>query len=166
MVSRLCAFVAFLIVFCFTSPNSVYACLCDTSTFSEAYKEAPAVFRGKFIGEEYRKGIVNESIEMTFPMGEQRREYEILVYKFQVDEWWKGGLQKEIILVTDRARFSDGGTSVSDCDSGFTKGRRYLIYAYYDEKNNLQTGACTRTARLSRAKNDLRLLGKGKKPIN
>ena len=151
-----------LLFFWLVNPLSAFACLCDASTFPEEFNHAAAVFSGKFIGAEYRKGIVNELLEIALD-GKEKKDYEILVLKFEVEEFWKGNIKREVILVTDQARFADGGTSISDCDLSFEKGERYLIYAFGDE-TRLQTGACTRTARLGKAKNDLRLLGKGEKP--
>jgi hypothetical protein len=150
-------------VFLFSS-NAVFGCVCDTSvTFAESFKEASAVFSAKFVSAEYRKGIISESIEATFFPGNEKRSYEVLVLKFQVEQSWKGAPKQQIVLLTNHARFSDGSTSVSDCDLLFNEGKRYLIFAYGAE-NRLQTSACSRTARLEKAKKDLKLLGAGKKP--
>ncbi len=155
----------FLFVFFLFNAATAFGCVCDTSvSFAESFKEASAVFSGKFVGAEYRRGIVSKSIETTFFPGDEKKIYEVLVLKFQVEKSWKGAAKREIVLLTNHARFSDGSTSVSDCDLLFDKGKRYLIYAYGAE-NELQTSACSRTARLERAKKDLKLLGAGKKPV-
>jgi len=155
---------AFIFIFWLINLATTFACVCDTATFSEEFKEAAAVFSGRYIGAEYRKGIVSESVELHLRVSGEKRGYEILVLKFEVENWWKGDLKKEIVLVTDVARFSDGIELISDCEIAFQKGKRYLVYAF-GEKDKLQTGACSRTARLSKARKDLRLLGKGKKPL-
>lgn len=157
----------FILVFFLFDVRAVFGCLCDTSiTFVEAFNESTAVFSGKYIGSEYRKGIINELLEAGFFDEEKKKPYEILVLKFQVELVWKGATKKEIVLLTNQARFSDGSTSVSDCDLSFKNGERYLIFAYGENEDNLQTNACSRTARLKRAKNDLKLLGSGKKPVS
>ncbi len=156
--------VAFFFVFFLFNAAIIFGCVCDTSvTFDEEFKESTAVFSGKYIGAEYRKGIVNESIEIGFFSEEKKRTYEVLVLKFQVEKSWKGAPKQEIVLLTDQVKFSDGSTAVSDCDLSFEEGNRYLIYAYGKE-NEIQTSACSRTARLKKAKKDLKLLGAGKKP--
>lgn len=154
----------FIFIFWLINPTSIFACVCDTTTFSEEFKEASAIFSARYIGAEYRKGIVSESVELHLSVSGEKKNYETLVLKFEVEKWWKGDLKKEVVLVTDVARFSDGSGLISDCEIAFQKGERYLIYAF-GEKDKLQTGACSRTARLRKAKNDLRLLGKGKKPL-
>lgn len=47
------------------------------------------------------------------------------------------------------------GTS---CDYDFTEGKRYLVYAYRNERNELLTHYCTRTTELSNADEDMTYL--------
>jgi hypothetical protein len=139
-------------------PSSAAACLCDTlATVERAFIESSAVFTGRYIGAEYRKGIKDELVEIAIANDPKKSEYEVLVYKFEVREWWKGGSKSEAFLVTNHARFADGTEMISDCDVGFEKGKNYLIYAYGDEKE-YGTGACTRTRRMKRAKADIAAL--------
>ncbi len=150
--------------FFFINVSSAFACLCDgVPTVAEELKGATAIFSGKYVSAEYKKGIVNELRKMQEEMDGKKIEYEVLVLRFQVEKWWKGDLSNEVILVTDQTRASDGTTSVGGCGLGFEKGKRYLIYAYGNEKE-LGTNACTRTKSLKKAKNDLKQLGKGKQP--
>lgn len=154
----------FLTIFGFINANSVFGCVCDTSvTFAEEFNESNAIFSGTFLGAEYRKGIVSESAEMTFSLEGERKDYEVLVLKFQVEQSWKGAPTREVFLLTSQVKFADGGSLISDCDSQFEKDNRYLVFAYGKE-NRLQASACSRTARLKKAKKDLKLLGKGEKP--
>jgi hypothetical protein len=154
----------YFFIFFFINVSSTFACLCDgTPTVAEELKEATAIFSGKYVGGEYRKGIVNQFREMQGEVDGKKVEYEVLVLKFQVQRWWKRNLSNEVILVTDQTRASDGTTSVGDCGLGFEKGEPYLIYAYGKE-NELGTDACTRTKKLKRAKEDLKQLGKGNSP--
>jgi hypothetical protein len=155
--------ILYLAVFFLIPVPSAFACVCaGTSSVTEEFKDAAAVFSGKYVGSEYRKGIVNQFREMQQSEG-QRIEYEVLVLKFEVEEWWKGNLDKEVILVTEQTRASDGTVSVSDCELGFEKGKRYLVYAF-GEGNELGASACSRTKSLRKAKADLKELGKGNKP--
>ena len=147
-------------------PAPVLACVCDTSlTVQTAYRESAAIFAGRLIAAEYRKGIKNEFAEMDAEWRAKKREYEVLVYRFEVTRWYKGGppTSREAVLVTDNVRFLDDGTeSISDCGLGFEKGIDYLIYAYGDEKE-ISTNACSFTKRLSRARPDIAILEKLRK---
>ncbi len=156
----------YFFIFFFINVSSTFACLCDrTPSVAEELKGATAIFSGKYVSGEYRKGIVNEFRRMEEEIDGKKIEYEVLVLRFQVEKWWKGNLSNEVILVTDQTRASDGTTSVGDCGLGFEKGQRYLIYAYGKE-NELGTDACTRTKKLKRAKADLKQLGEGNDPIS
>jgi hypothetical protein len=157
--------ILFFSIFFFSNVSPAFACLCDgTPTVTEELKGATAIFSGKYVGGEYRKGIVNEFRRMEEEIDGKKIEYEVLVLRFQVEKWWKGNLSNEVILVTDQTKASDGTTSVGDCGLGFEKGKRYLIYAYGKE-DELGTDACTRTKKLKRAKEDLKQLGKGNDPF-
>jgi len=53
--------ILFFSIFFFSNVSSAFACLCDgTPTVTEEFKGATAIFSGKYVGGEYRKGIVNE----------------------------------------------------------------------------------------------------------
>jgi hypothetical protein len=47
------------------------------------------------------------------------------------------------------------GLGDSDCGYGFRVGEKYLVYAFRDEDNKLETSICTRTRPLSQADKDL-----------
>lgn len=139
-------------------PSNAAACLCDaTATVEKAFGETAAIFTGRYLGSEYRKGIENQFAEMEAERDPKKANYEVLVYRFEVARWWKGGTGRETILVTDHVRLADGSEIISDCDVGFETGRSYLIYAYGDEKE-YGTGACTRTKSLKRARQDIAAL--------
>jgi hypothetical protein len=142
---------------------AVHACVCDTlPTATEALAEADAVFSGKYVGAEYRKGIVDDFRESMVANGEKKTDYEVLVLKFEVEQWWKGNAVKEVILITGQSKDADGSEAVSDCDSHFDVGERYLVYAYKNG-NGLSTSPCTRTSRLKKAGADLKLLRQKKR---
>jgi hypothetical protein len=152
----------YFFIFFLINVSSAFACLCDgTPTAEEELKGATAIFSGKYVGGEYKKGIVNQFRQMEEEIDGKKVEYEVLVLRFRAEKWWKGTPYNEVFLVTDQTRTSEGITSVGDCGLGFEKGKRYLIYAYGNEKE-LGTDACTRTKKIKRAKEDLKQLGKGK----
>ena len=141
-------------------PVSTFACVCDLDkTVKQAYKESTAVFAGRFIAEEFRTGIKNQFAEMEAESSGKKREYEVLVYRFVVTRWYKGGSDtSESILVTDRVRYLDDRSEVvSDCGLGFKTSEAYLVYAY-GEPDDLSTNACSLTNRLARARADLDVL--------
>jgi hypothetical protein len=147
-------------------PVPALGCVCDTSvTVQTAFRESAAIFSGRLIAAEYRKGIKNEFAEMDAEWRGKKREYEVLVYRFEVTRWYKsdGNASREVVLVTDNVRFLDDGTeSISDCGLGFEKDVDYLIYAYGDEKE-ISTNACSLTKRLARARADIAILEKLRK---
>jgi len=145
------------------SVSSAFACLCSgTPTVAEELKQATAIFSGKYTGAEYRKGIVDEFRKMEEQIDGKKVEYEVLVLKFEAQQWWKGSPAREVILITGVTRAADGMTSIPDCEIAFERGKLYLVYAYGKE-SELGTDGCSRTARLSKARADLRILGRGKK---
>jgi hypothetical protein len=147
------------LAFLFVLPAAASACVCDTSaTVQQAFTESAAVFTGKFIGSELRKGIKNEFAEMNARDTGKQLDYEVMTYRFEVADWFKGNNSaSEVILVTDEVRYADGTESTSDCGLGFKAGESYLVYAYGD-KDGIAANACSRTARLSRAKPDIAIL--------
>ncbi|HUR99847.1 MAG TPA: hypothetical protein VMZ26_17410 [Pyrinomonadaceae bacterium] len=151
------------LIICFAAllfPAAAKACVCDTpDTVEKAFAESTAIFTAKYIGSEYRKGLKSQAAEMDAEVTGKRVEYEVLVHKFEVSRWWKGGASVVAVLVSDHVRMPDGGEMISDCDLGFEEGKSYLIYAY-GNPNELSSGACTRTKSLKRAATDLRDLKK------
>jgi hypothetical protein len=71
--------------------------------------------------------------------------------KFKVEKFWKG-VGGEFITVT-----SLGGL----CGIPFSVGEGWLVYAY---DKDLWTDNCSRTKRVENASEDLRALGRGKRP--
>jgi hypothetical protein len=91
-------------------------------------------------------------------------EPKIVALKFRVDSWWKGKSTREVLIFTDRTVSEDGSQTITNCDFPFEIGKRYLVYAFSDEKQ-LKTNACTRTKEIGKAGEDLKILGKGRKPL-
>ena len=143
---------------------AAFGCVCAPAPpVAEALSEAAAVFSGKFVGAEYRKGIISGVRRVMEQTIGEKQEYEVLVLKFEAEQWWKGKPVKEVVLATEQTRGADGSEIVGDCGFGFAEGERYLVYAYAEEEG-LQTGSCTRTKRLAKARKDLKALGKGERP--
>src|SRR3954467_10928482 len=109
----------FLIIFTLMLlPMPALACVCDgTATVESSYRDSSAIFSGRLIAAEYRKGIKNEFAEMDNEWRKLGRKYEVLVYRFEVTRWYKGGGSEktEAVIVTQQVRFDDGTESVSDC---------------------------------------------------
>lgn len=154
---------AILLFVAFFAFDTAAACVCpgEPGNTAEHYvnarlAESVAVFRGKVVGFEYRKGVPNE-----FAKGQLRGEYETLVIKFEVDRFWKGSLTGETFLVTDETRAADGTSTGSSCDYSFSEGESYLVYAG-SRDGFYRTHACSGTRPLKSAGGDLKILGEGK----
>ncbi len=157
MIPLLAAFLLF-------NAYSVSACVCaGTPGVTEALNQSGAVFSGKLVSAEYQKGVSNEFKSIQEDMTGKKVDYEVLVLRFQVEQWWKGGSTAEVTLLTGQTRNPDASESISDCDYPFKVGKRYLVYAS-DSDGKLRSDACTRTQELKRAKADLKVLGEGRKP--
>ncbi len=77
-----------------------------------------------------------------------------VIVKLRVENLWKGNVSRQITVLT--------GADSALCGYNFEVGKSYLIYASGADVNNLQTNICTRTANLSEAKADIKILGKSK----
>ena len=120
-----------------------YACSCIpfgnesvAQQVNKAKTDARAVFSGKVL-EVIKKPEIYQTI-----------------VKLRVDNSWKGNLSKEVTVLT--------GSDSALCGYNFEVGQSYLIYANGADANNLQTNICTRTAKFSQAKADVKVLGKAK----
>lgn len=74
--------------------------------------------------------------------------------KLKVEKSWKDFRPEEIIIVGDG----------SSCEYHFTIGKEYLVYAY-EWENKLQTDSCLGNKEISKATEELKILGKGKRPL-
>lgn len=157
----------------FFGSTPVLACRC-------AYAEAPvdvlvkgqletssAVFLGKVVGYEFRKDLATELFG-ALVRPEELGENEVKLVRFKVDRWWKTQLPPEVLLITHEwrkpAREGELTSTVwSTCQLPFIEGESYLVYAS-GPTDKLQYRACSRTATLVKAADDLKVLGKGKRP--
>ena len=122
---------------------------------TEELNRASVVFSGEAVSKEYRK--------VDFSRSGGVGEAQVLVVKFKVNRWWKGGGAEDAVLYTSVTKIPGGGTSSLAEDFRFSKGESYLVYAY-GPRDKLKTSACTRTRKLTEAEEDLRELGEGSAP--
>lgn len=122
-----------------------YACSCSQpDPPKEALEGSSAVFSGKVID------IVDRNKN-----NEIQSSADPIAILFDVDKSWKGVDQTQITVYTER--------SSASCGYGFSLNEKYLVYAYKDD-GELRVNACSRTAPLSGAKEDIQALGKGETP--
>jgi hypothetical protein len=74
---------------------------------------------------------------------------------FAVDRAWKGEVRHSLVLVT--------GAGSGDCGFPFEEGKVYLVFARHDDEGALATLACSRTAPVTEAIDDIRNLGFGRR---
>ncbi len=160
-----------LVIFLFLSVTEILACVCSyppdekvEDAVKREVENSSAIFIGKVVGFEWRKGDPRKYGKGLFKDESGNAiEFEMLMVKLKVEKVWKGEASSEIFLATEMVRYT-GGRSMSSCDYGFKEGEIYLVYAV-EKEEVLQTHACTRTRPLSRAEEDLQILGEGKDPI-
>ena len=144
------------------------ACDCPLLSTEQAVDKSKAVYSGEGVGFEYRKGIPNWSMDEQAKEIGKVIEYETLVIRVRVNQWWKGEPPTEVYLLTSSTRNADGTSLHNSCDYTFHKGETYLIFAtqFNTKKDNeYRTSDCLGTRKLSAADNDLKILGEGKKPL-
>ncbi|MCL6603186.1 MAG: hypothetical protein K6T94_09955 [Paenibacillus sp.] len=126
-------------------PEKAYACSCaEYPDPNKAIEEAEAVFAGEVLNikeERKQKGIVG-AIEYRD------------VNLFEVQETWKGINQSQVMVY-------DNGHDES-CGVNFEENKSYLVYTYKNKEGDLYTSLCSRTAEISKAGEDLTVLGQGK----
>jgi hypothetical protein len=147
-----------LFVFLNLFAGTAFACGCAgladvsneviVSAIEKEFKASSIVFSGKVTASEYIPIIENsEGVKIRA---------EALIFKFAVDERWKGDIGDEIIFPTSTRRYSDGsGSGGSNCVySSFEVGKKYLIYAV-GSKDNLTAHVCGRTKLIENAEKDI-----------
>ena len=80
---------------------------------------------------------------------------DVKTFEFAVERYWKGEKTK---IQNVRVYFSE------NYSPSFNIGERYIVYAAKDSNGELFTGRCTRTKLAQYADDDVRALGRGKKP--
>ncbi len=157
-----------LLVWLLIGATKTFACDCPLLTTEKAVEKSKAVFSGEVVGFEYRKGIPNWSMDEQAKETGKVIEYETLVVKVRVNQWWKGEPPTEVYLLTSSTRNADGSSLRDSCDFTFHKGETYLIFATQfntKKENEYRTSDCLRTRKLSAADDDLKILGEGKESV-
>ncbi|HEY0427913.1 MAG TPA: hypothetical protein VGC76_09035 [Pyrinomonadaceae bacterium] len=108
---------------------------CAIPPFKEAFQAASKVFVGAVKSE--------------------RKEGNTRIFEFEVEKYWKGASGRKIeISVYETARYQ----------AWFKVGGKYLVYAETDEDKAFRVDRCSRSRDASDAADDLKKLGKGKRP--
>ncbi|MGH2544037.1 MAG: hypothetical protein ACRDIB_14645 [Ardenticatenaceae bacterium] len=129
-----------------TIPTPSFACSCAESFPPElAAGEAAAVFAGHVthIPSPPAGGVISSA--------------DLIPITFEVTQVWKGPADPVLTVRTER--------NDSSCGYSFREGEAYIVYARLSN-GLLRTGACTRTALLADATEDLAALGRGETPQN
>jgi hypothetical protein len=138
----------------FVFPLQAMACSCVGPRGKAAVKASLVAFRGTVTKIDY--------LDPDTAQSEPR-----IIVTFLVSRVWKGLVRREIVLHTIYNKYSCAGFY-------FQKGKEYLVFAYPTEdhmakrfspaKNTLGTNICTGTNLIESAQDDLREIGKGRKP--
>lgn len=139
--------------FVLTSQEAM-ACSCVGPRGRAAVKASTVAFRGTVTKIDY--------LDPDTARSEPR-----IIVMFSVSRVWKGLVRREIVLHTIYNKYSCAGFY-------FQKGKEYLVFAYTNEeqmaekfsplKNTLGTNICNGTNLIESAQDDLREIGKGRKP--
>ena len=124
-------------------PDCASACSCMVVSIQRYISSSDAVFSGEVV--DLQKGT---SASRMFGPSD--------TVALRVSEAWKGTDQGTLEVSTP----SQG----SACGYHFEEGQEYLVYAY--GKQDLKVDACGGTTHLSKADEDLALLGNGEKPTD
>lgn len=108
---------------------------CPVPTMPEELRISKAVFSGKVTG-----------IEAA---GDTK------IYTVQVGSYWKGPVKRILKLYVAQ--------SISR-EASFEQGEKYLFFARSNDLGGLSVNRCSNSKRLADAKQDLKYLGKGKRP--
>jgi 5-hydroxyisourate hydrolase-like protein (transthyretin family) len=129
--------------FVFGAANDASACSCvPERPVCEGLGAATAVFVGRAVGGAEQKMAEDENGNKV--------KYDIGTIHFAVEEVFSGAIGRKVDIHT--------GSGGGDCGYWFKHGERYVVYAYYDEKEGYRTSICTRTRAVAEAAEDLSYL--------
>jgi hypothetical protein len=133
----------FAIIFVVCSFQQVLACSCrGIPTPYESFKNSEAVFVGEIIDVTDSSG--NQVVENVPDDFEARFEGE-RIYRFKVDEWFKGEKTSEVNV----------SKRINMCEFGLTKGEKLLVYANKHDKQLSTWTFCSRTGNIEDAQDDV-----------
>ena len=121
---------------------SIFGCTCEEPRLKDAKKRAEIVFRGTIT--EIRDGWIH----------------------FRIERVWKGNLPREFLMVD----FRETTACVGFWPDHVRAGNDLVVFAYWmpesDPKGAYFTDICSRTGLASKRADDIRRLGRGRKPRN
>ncbi len=136
----------FIFIMIFPMTRSGHACKCGVPTPDIAYSRVDVVFEGR-VEAIWPKLILRKDTQLG--------EYGLFqTYKFRVFRLWKGNVKDNSIEIVSLG---------AGCDSVFTPGETYLVYAIRstDRDNQFTSSFCHRTCAVSEAMVDFSFLGTG-----
>ena len=87
-----------------------------------------------------------------------------ITVKFKVNKIWKGQAADEITMLTGTKDNGNGSFTFSSCDYRFTKGQKYLVYAY-GSPAEMKTDACSRTSPIKYSEKEMQRLDEIRSPL-
>ncbi len=118
-----------------SSSGSSASAKCAVPPLKQAYAGANSVFTGKVL---------------SITQNERAKTFE-----FEVEKYWKGSKSKKIsVKVYESTRFQ----------AFYRVGGKYLVFARAEDEGVLTDGRCSRSKDISDAADDLKGLGKARKP--
>jgi hypothetical protein len=137
------------VAFLFLVPGISLACSCDLPPMNKTEEQLIELERKKS-----KAVFVGEVIEIIVPKTASGEPAWFAEVRFKVQRKWKGAVTEDVSVYT--------GNVCCICGYKFEVGESYLVYAYGTDR--LSTNICTRTAKLSEAEKDLKVLGKAMPP--
>jgi hypothetical protein len=134
-----------VLAFSLAAADSALACACVVP------REPPTP-------EEARAALVKDFNEAFAVFTAEVVAADMFEVTLKIDKLWKGGLGGRVVMRTGAIKGEGGLYSVSSCDYSFTRGEKYLIFAYGDAAETMQARACTRTRVLARAEAEVEQL--------
>jgi hypothetical protein len=124
-----------LTVFVVSSPDVMACVKCATPNFADGKQRAAAIFVGKVLS------VTEDGTSKIF--------------EFQVSKTWKGDIKKTVkVTYFESLRY----------EPIYEVGKEYLMFVESGDDKNLHVYRCSRSAEVVNATDDLKLLGKAKKP--
>jgi hypothetical protein len=127
----------------------VWACSCEKTTPAQVFDAAAIVFSGTAI-------VVKEDevgMQLEWPDGrlENVGKSEQYRVKFKIEKLWKGDPAAEVVIFSPPSGM---------CTLPFIQGETYLVYAYRNKTDELETNDCFRTTLYKNAAKDIEALKK------
>jgi hypothetical protein len=141
-------------------PQYAYACSCGPVSVQRLLSSSEAVFSGEVV--DLKRNQKDPAPDPPPDPADYEGapppapSYRVDMVSFRVSEVWEGPQRETLEVITERA---DGAS----CGYPFEEGQEYLVFAE-GKGEPFETGLCSGTQPLSKADEDLVLLGDGEKP--